>query len=38
MEYFTPKEKARMLDRCYDHGADMAHRKYVDLVLKYEGQ
>ena len=36
--YFTPEEKASMLDDAYDHDADMAHKKYVDMVLKYEKQ
>ena len=38
MEYFSPKERELMLDDSYDHDADMAHKKYVDMVLKYEGQ
>ena len=38
MEYFQPEEKKQMLDDCYDHDADMAHKKYVEMVLKYEGQ
>ena len=36
MEYFSPEEKKRMLDDCYDHDADMAHRKYVEMVVRYE--
>ena len=38
MGYFSPEEKERMLDDAYDHDADMAHKKYVDMVVKYEGQ
>ena len=36
MEYFSPEEKAQMLDEAYDHDADMAHRKYVEMVERYE--
>ncbi|MCX6771903.1 MAG: hemerythrin domain-containing protein [Candidatus Micrarchaeota archaeon] len=36
MEYFSPEERGQMLDDAYDHDADMAHRKYVDMVLRYE--
>jgi len=38
MGYFSPEERKQMLDDAYDHDADMAHKKYVDLVLRYEGQ
>jgi len=34
--YFSPGEKEQMLDDFYDHDADMAHRKYVEMVEKYE--
>ena len=36
MGYFSPAEKKQMLDDCYDHDADMAHRKYVEMVVRYE--
>ncbi|MFA6213962.1 MAG: hemerythrin domain-containing protein [Candidatus Micrarchaeia archaeon] len=36
MAYFSPEERQRMLDDCYDHDADMAHRKYVEMVVRYE--
>ena len=36
MGYFSPEEKKRMLDEAYDHDADMAHRKYVEMVARYE--
>jgi len=38
MEYFSQEEKTSMFDDCYDHDADMAHRKYVEMVEKYEQQ
>ena len=38
MGYFSQEERKRMLNDAYDHDADMAHKKYVDMVLKYEGQ
>jgi len=38
MEYFSPEEKKRMLDDCYDHDAGMAQRKYVEMVVQYEGK
>jgi len=36
MGYFTEKERKQMLDDAYDHDADMAHKKYVDMVIQYE--
>ena len=38
MGYFTEGERKQMLDDCYDHDADMAHKKYVDMVIQYEGK
>lgn len=36
MGYFSDEEKKQMLDDCYDHDADMAHRKYVEMVIQFE--
>jgi len=36
MGYFSPAEKEQMLNDAYDHDADMAHKKYVDMVVRYE--
>lgn len=38
MGYFSQEERAQMLDDAYDHDADMAHKKYVDLVVRYESK
>jgi hemerythrin-like domain-containing protein len=38
MGYFTQEERKQMLDDAYDHDADMAHKKYVDIVVQYEGK
>ena len=38
MGYLTPEERKRMLEEAQSYDAGMAHRKYVDIVVRYEGQ
>jgi len=38
MGNFSQEEKDEMAELGYDHDTDMAHKKYVDILLKYEGR
>jgi len=37
MDYFTPEERARLLEEAQSYDAGMAHRKYAEMVARLEG-